>query len=80
MEDGADYIESEKTNFTSLDALGKFIQSHDNSKNFTHIVVPEVCKNEPCILGVDEAGRGPVLGRPLIRVLSSQSPLQIIAT
>jgi len=34
--------------------------NHKNLELFSEI--PDVCKSEPCLLGVDEAGRGPVLG------------------
>lgn len=47
-----------------LENLIQFIEKHDNAENFINFHVPELCKNEDCILGVDEAGRGPVLGLP----------------
>ncbi|CAH0752666.1 unnamed protein product [Diatraea saccharalis] len=46
----------------SLEELQDFIKSKNNSKNFINASdVPKICRSEPCMLGVDEAGRGPVL-------------------
>lgn len=52
-----------KDKILSLESLGEYIKTQDNAKSFVYFSdIPEICKRESCILGVDEAGRGPVLG------------------